>query len=92
MNKKVLRNTCFIFSFWLVSTNAISQKNPVVDGWYADPEGVIFDKQYWIYPTYSARYEKQVFLDAFSSSDMQLLKTKTFDSGAVALYYEPVKK
>ena len=70
MNKKVLRNICFIFSFCFVSLSAFSQKNPVIDGWYADPEGVIFDNKYWIYPTYSARYEKQVFLDAFSSKDM----------------------
>jgi len=49
---------------------AAGQQNPVVDGWYADPEGVIFGKQYWIYPTCSAKYEQQVFLDAFSSSDM----------------------
>ncbi|WP_240773459.1 glycoside hydrolase family 43 protein [Pontibacter sp. SGAir0037] len=44
--------------------------NPVFPGWYADPEGVIFGKNYWIYPTYSAPYEKQVFLDAFSSTDL----------------------
>ncbi len=44
--------------------------NPIFPGWYADPEGVIFDNTYWIYPTYSARYEEQVFLDAFSSSDL----------------------
>jgi beta-xylosidase len=44
-------------------------KNPVFDGWYADPEAVIFDRELWIYPTYSNRYEKQVFLDAFSSAD-----------------------
>ncbi|RFS19505.1 arabinan endo-1,5-alpha-L-arabinosidase [Chitinophaga silvatica] len=44
--------------------------NPVFPGWYADPEGVIFGKQYWIYPTYSAPYEKQVFFDAFSSPDL----------------------
>ena len=57
---------------------SFSQKNPVIDGWYADPEGAIFDNQYWIYPTYSARYEKQVFLDAFSSKDMATLeKTST---------------
>jgi beta-xylosidase len=70
MNKKVLRNICFIFSFCFISLLAFSQKNPVIEGWYADPEGVIFDNKYWIYPTYSARYEKQVFLDAFSSKDM----------------------
>jgi beta-xylosidase len=44
--------------------------NPLFPGWYADPEAIIFGKQYWIYPTYSAPYEKQVFLDAFSSSDL----------------------
>lgn len=44
--------------------------NPIFDGWYADPEGIIFDKKYWIYPTYSAPYNQQVFLDAFSSSDL----------------------
>ena len=27
--------------------------NPIVPGWYADPEIRIFDHKYWIYPTYS---------------------------------------
>ena len=44
--------------------------NPLFPGWYADPEGVIFNKTYWIYPTYSAPYNKQVFMDAFSSRDL----------------------
>ncbi|MBX2922909.1 MAG: glycoside hydrolase family 43 protein [Chitinophagaceae bacterium] len=44
--------------------------NPVFPGWYADPEGIIFGKTYWIYPTYSAPYNRQVFLDAFSSPDL----------------------
>ena len=44
--------------------------NPVFEGWYADPEGIIFGDRYWIYPTYSALYEEQVFLDAFSSPDL----------------------
>jgi beta-xylosidase len=44
--------------------------NPVFPGWYADPEGIVFDKQYWIFPTFSAPYSKQVFLDAFSSQDL----------------------
>ena len=25
--------------------------NPIVKGWYADPEAAVFGKQYWIYPT-----------------------------------------
>ena len=45
--------------------------NPLFPGWYADPEAIIFGKQYWIYPTYSAPYEKQVFFDAFSSKDLK---------------------
>jgi len=48
----------------------IMSGNPVLSGWYADPEGVIFGTQYWIFPTWSARYGEQVFLDAFSSPDL----------------------
>ena len=44
--------------------------NPIFKGWYADPEAVVFNKQYWVYPTYSAPYKEQVFLDAFSSQDL----------------------
>ncbi len=44
--------------------------NPVFPGWYADPESAVFGKEYWIYPTYSAPYEKQTFMDAFSSPDL----------------------
>lgn len=44
--------------------------NPVFPGWYADPEGIIFQNRYWIYPTYSAPFDEQVFMDAFSSPDL----------------------
>lgn len=47
-----------------------SAGNPVFPGWYADPEVAVFKKSFWIFPTYSAPYEKQVFLDAFSSKDL----------------------
>jgi beta-xylosidase len=55
-----------------LSFSAQAQKsgNPILPGWYADPEAIIFDQTYWIYPTYSAPYEKQVFFDAFSSEDL----------------------
>ncbi|QHS60460.1 glycoside hydrolase family 43 protein [Chitinophaga agri] len=55
------------------SLPAAAQKtagNPIVQGWYADPEGVIWGKEYWVYPTFSDKYEKQVFFDAFSSRDL----------------------
>jgi beta-xylosidase len=65
----------FIFSLIIVLISVtqapqVKAANPVFEGWYADPEGVIYGKEYWIYPTYSARYEEQVFLDAFASSDL----------------------
>jgi beta-xylosidase len=44
--------------------------NPILPGWYADPEARIFEHEYWIYPTYSATYDEQTFLDAFSSPDL----------------------
>lgn len=57
----------------IATNNNIQKKytgNPIFEGWYADPEGTIFKNQYWVYPTYSAPFGKQVFFDAFSSRDM----------------------
>jgi beta-xylosidase len=55
-----------------VSTAATAARsgNPILPGWYADPEAHVFAGRYWIYPTYSARYDQQVFMDAFSSTDL----------------------
>lgn len=50
--------------------NTKTSGNPVFPGWYADPEGIIFNKTFWIYPTFSAPYNKQVHMDAFSSKDL----------------------
>lgn len=44
--------------------------NPLFEGWYADPEGMILGNEYWIFPTYSAPFDEQVFMDAFSSKDL----------------------
>lgn len=44
--------------------------NPIFEGWYADPEGIVYDDLYWIFPTYSDLYENQVFFDCFSSPDL----------------------
>lgn len=53
-----------------VSAQPIRSGNPILPGWYADPEAHVFENQYWIYPTYSAPYDQQVFMDAFSSRDL----------------------
>jgi len=47
-----------------------TSNNPVFSGWYADPEIHVFEGRYYIYPTYSAPYEKQTFFEAFSSPDL----------------------
>ena len=60
----------FILSFQLVAQDKTTSGNPVFPGWYADPEGVILNGKYWIYPTYSDVYDRQVFFDAFSSTDL----------------------
>lgn len=34
-----------------------STGNPIVQGWYADPEAIIFGNEYWVYPTYSDDFQ-----------------------------------
>jgi beta-xylosidase len=65
----ILFYACSCTSAGAQQTKAISG-NPLFEGWYADPEGAVFDNTYWIFPTYSAEFRKQVFLDAFSSTDL----------------------
>ncbi len=72
-----MRLTLILFAVFTLCFNVYSQKsaevtsgNPVNPGYYADPEGIVFGNTYWIYPTYSAPYDKQVFFDAFSSPDL----------------------
>ncbi len=74
MKKRSLYSFAFLLMPFVTSaqTTADSTRsgNPLFKSWYADPEGAVFRKRYWIYPTYSASYSKQVFFDAFSSPDL----------------------
>lgn len=77
MLRIIFINFCFIFlllgcsqKIQQQSNQKLTSGNPVFNGWYADPEGTIFNNKYWIYPTYSAPYNEQVFMDAFSSEDL----------------------
>ena len=73
MTKKLFAFILILVACW---NNSSAQKqvktsgNPIMEGWYADPEGAIFDNKFWVFPTYSAKYEEQVFLDAISSEDL----------------------
>jgi hypothetical protein len=44
--------------------------NPIVDGWYADPDVAVYGDTYWVFPTTSKVYAEQTYLDAFSSTDL----------------------
>ncbi len=44
--------------------------NPILPGWYADPEAALFGDRYWIFPTTSRPYAQQRGFDAFSSPDL----------------------
>ncbi len=61
---------CFNVIFYFNSVFTQNSGNPISNGWYADPEGTVLGDQYWIFPTFSAKYEDQTFFDAFSSIDM----------------------
>ncbi len=65
--------------------------NPVFPGWYADPEGVVLTDEegrtrFWIYPTFSARYDDQTHIDAFSSIDLVhwTKHERVLDRGSIA--------
>ena len=59
--------------------------NPVIQGWYADPEAAVFDGKYWIFATYSAPYDEQTFMDCFSSPDLATWTkhSRIIDTGAI---------
>ncbi len=76
MTMHKISHLILLSSFILSCLTGMAQKrmgnnhNPVFEGWYADPEGIVFGDKYWIFPTYSAPYNEQVFMDCFSSSDL----------------------
>ena len=55
----VTKKIFFLFLFCCVSVLAFPQKkkktsgNPILPGWYADPEAIVYGDEYWIYPTLS---------------------------------------
>ena len=73
---KLFTNLLTVLFLVIASNTATAEEpkpmsgNPIFEGWYADPEGILFGDSYWIYPTYSAPYEQQTFFDCFSSKDL----------------------
>lgn len=44
--------------------------NPLFEGWYADPEGLVDGNTLWVYPTRSLPFDEQTYFDAFSTEDL----------------------
>jgi beta-xylosidase len=73
MKKLLVSSVIFLvvlFSATGQNKNVRTSGNPLFPGWYADPECVVLNNTFWIFPTFSAKYNEQVFLDAFSSNDL----------------------
>lgn len=49
-------------------------KNPIIEGWYADPEARVYNGKVYIYVTRSLPYEKQQNLDVIISDDLVSFK------------------
>ncbi len=47
--------------------------NPIIEGWYADPEGTIYGNEYWVYPTLSDVYGDYTPIDEKSLTPRQKL-------------------
>jgi beta-xylosidase len=83
------KNLLFAVLAIVVAASAYGQKtsgNPIAEGDYADPEGVVFGKTYWIYPTWSDRFENQLHFDCFSSKDLVKWKKheRIIDNSAIS--------
>ncbi|GAA0669002.1 hypothetical protein FHT00_000390 [Sphingomonas insulae] len=61
----------------LMTCGLASASNPIVPGWYADPEIRVFAGRYWIYPTYSDHAGKPDVTPRFSAAQKKARQRKT---------------
>lgn len=80
-----IRQITILTFLTLLTITAAAQHNPIIQGWYADPEGIKYGDTYWVFPTYSAKYNDQVFMDAFSSKNLKTWEkhSRIIDTSAV---------
>jgi beta-xylosidase len=64
--RSILAITIITLTLWVGVS--VCQQNPVFPGWYADPEAILYNSTYWIFPTFSST--EQLHFDAFSSPDL----------------------
>ena len=71
----------------------MSTKNPVVNGWYADPESRVYGDTVYMYVTNSLPFEEQKNLDLVTTKDLEhfsvhhdILKMETFKGASFAIW------
>ncbi|QAY78735.1 glycoside hydrolase family 43 protein [Sphingosinicella sp. BN140058] len=70
-------HAALILAASLGGAGTASAANPIVPGWYADPEIRVFDGRYWIYPTYSDDYGAPDVTKHFTPAQTEARKRKT---------------
>ena len=66
-----------VFGAALLTGGTAAAENPIVPGWYADPEIRVFGDRYWIYPTYSDHGETPDLSQHFNEQQKKLREQKT---------------
>ena len=61
----------------LAVATPVAARNPIVPGWYADPEIRVFGDRYWIYPTYSDDAGKPDVSPSFTPEQVKLRRQHT---------------
>ena len=67
-----MKKVALVLGLLLGSAMAAQAGNPIVPGWYADPEIRIFDGHYWIFPTLSAQDTAPAVPPTFSKEQRAL--------------------
>lgn len=60
----------------LLGSGLAIASNPIVPGWYADPEIHVFGGRYWIYPTYSDHADKPDTSRRFTPAQLEARKQR----------------
>lgn len=63
--------------------------NPVFPGWYADPEGIVFDNEFWIYPTLSSLYGEDEEPTRKIRKEQRMLSIKTTTCKPISMLFHP---
>jgi beta-xylosidase len=71
-----------------VKDTAKTSGNPILPGWYADPEGTIFGNEYWIYPTYSDDYGTPIRSKNFTEWQLKTQKNTINKSYLIQTFFD----